>query len=220
MCYKNRTSLCVIDSQSIRSPPQSLRLLSQDPYRRNVIASRLSTRAQPLGGDASTWTAISRPLCAGSKASPSVILICSALRPRATLMMSLPSRSRSPMNVAPDLTTTRHSASPGDFSRSSALPSSIGTLAQNGQECPANHSASQARRFHQAAFRPATVCLRRGNGGGSWATGPPLAVGRRGTLTPIGVGPWGPTVSCGSFDRLGGLFLLEAFGAQVAKSGV
>ena len=35
-----------------------------------------------------------------------------------------------------------------------------------------------------------------------------------------GVGPWGRTVSGGRFDRLAGLFLLEAIGAQVAEGRV
>ena len=65
----------------------------------------------------------------GLKALPSLTLICAALRPRATRMTSPPSRSRSPQNVAPDLTTTRNSASSVDAPTSSALPSSIGTSA-------------------------------------------------------------------------------------------
>ena len=38
--------------------------------------------------------------------------------------------------------------------------------------------------------------------------------------TNPGVGPWVRTVSCGGFDRLAGLFLLEAIGAQVSQSRV
>ena len=36
----------------------------------------------------------------------------------------------------------------------------------------------------------------------------------------LGVGPWGRTVSGGRFDRLAGLFLLKAVGAQVAECRV
>ena len=50
-------------------------------------------------------------------------------------------------------------------------------------------------------------------------TGP--SRGLRGqAATEPGVGPWGRTVSGGSFDRLAGLFLLETVGAEVAEGGV
>ena len=35
-----------------------------------------------------------------------------------------------------------------------------------------------------------------------------------------GVSPWGGTVSCGNFDRLAGLLLLEALGADVSERRV
>ena len=111
-------------------------------YRTKTVSSRLSTRVHSLGLDAPARGAISRPLRAGSKAAPSVTLISFDSRPRATLMMSPPSRSRRPQNVAPDLTTTRNSACSVNSPTSSARPSSIGTPAQNGAACSFSHGAS------------------------------------------------------------------------------
>ena len=45
------------------------------------------------------------------------------------------------------------------------------TRSQNGAACLFSHGASHASRFRRAACRSATVCLRRGKGGGSCATG-------------------------------------------------
>ena len=79
--------------------------------------------------------------------------------------MRVPSRSRSPVNVAPDSRTIWHNASPPLSAGPMARAFTIGTSAQKGEPRAENCGSSQARRFHRAASRSATVCLRRAKRG-------------------------------------------------------
>ena len=112
-------------------------------------------RTQPLRARTPCRIATSRPLSAGSKAAPSITLICPVSWPRHTFSTSAPSSSRKPVNVAPALRSTRrHACSPGSATRAST----IATSARKSSAHCGCRGSSQASRFHRAAFRSASVC--------------------------------------------------------------
>ena len=96
-------------------------------------------------------------------------------RPRDTFTMSVPSRSRRRVNVAPGLRTTWRGAWSPACAASSTRASTMGASARKSAARDGWRGSSRTSSFHHAAFRSASVCLRNGNCAASWTAAPPWA---------------------------------------------